>query len=651
MPRPTDPLSRLLEELKRRRVFRVTAAYVVAAFVVLQGADLVFPALLLPEWSLRLLVVAAIAGLPVAVGLGWAFDLTTEGVVRTDDAARLGIGRRLGLMAVVVLTLAGGGWWVARGAGRDGPPTAGADAPAPAAGPRSIAVLPFASMGAAEPDYFADGIHEDVLTQLALVGDLAVISRTSVILYRGSALSVPEIAGELGVAYVLEGSVRRDGGRVRIVAQLIDADTDRHLWAETFDRDIADIFAVQSEVAQRIAASLEARISQMERERVERRPTENMAAYDLFLRARELRARSREENDTGIELLKQAIRMDPAFADAHALLGRLFMYRVQEFGYPVEWADSGITAARRAIEIEPDLPSALTSLGANLYHLGRHGEAEGAVRHALEVSPGDIDAMIVLAVLTNARGRFDEAYRQLLRANRIDPKNSYVALNLADNATSVGEPEAALSWLDEARMRGFPNPAFVDLLRARALAAAGGVDEAWRLADSLATARPAEPMAIAAAALIASATSRHSEAFARLETLYGLAPDAFDGRIRIPLRYAGALLRSGEAERAQVLFDDVLAAARARQAAGDESYAPALNIAAVLAYRGQREEAYEWLERAWAAGFRDRLDLETDPAWTGMRGEARFQRFETRLRAEMEAMRRRIRPKGVELPS
>lgn len=253
-----NPFNRSLLELKRRRVFRVAAAYAVAGWLVVEVSATILPVLDAPAWTTRLIIVMALLGFPVAVVLAWAFDITPEGVKRTTELTTAGesdvsrlpggqAGRIAVAGAVLVLALAGAGWWMSasRGSG---------DRPAP----HSIAVLPFVNMsGDEENEYFSDGITEELLDHLAKLSGLQVAARTSSFAFKARELPVPEIARQLGVAVVLEGSVRRSGDRVRITGQLIDGQTGYHLWSDSYDRELTDVFAIQDEIAGAIAAQLE----------------------------------------------------------------------------------------------------------------------------------------------------------------------------------------------------------------------------------------------------------------------------------------------------------------------------------------------------------------------------------------------------------
>src|SRR6266508_2955741 len=272
-------MSGFFEGVRRRKVYRVAAAYVIAAGFIIQISSAVFPAWELPNWAFRLVVVFLLIGFPVALILAWAYDVTPQGIRATPTTSAPGAHRRRNLIMLiatgVVVSAAAGFFLLPRVSARK------ID--------KSIAVLPFENLSdERENAYFADGIQDDVLTNLSKIGDLKVISRTSVMSYRGKASNVREIGKALGVATVLEGSVRRIGNRVRVNVQLINASNDEHLWAEDYDRDSTDVFAIQTDLAQQIVRELQAKLSPMEKAQIEKKPTQNPDAYLAFVRGHDL---------------------------------------------------------------------------------------------------------------------------------------------------------------------------------------------------------------------------------------------------------------------------------------------------------------------------------------------------------------------------
>src|SRR5213596_1423069 len=300
------------EELQRRKVYRVAAAYIIAAGFIIQMGSAILPAWELPNWTFRLVVVLLLIGFPIALILAWAFDVTPEGIRATKGTAAETYLRRNMIILVaagVIVSAAAGFFLLPR-------------ASAPNID-KSIAVLPFENLSG-DPDnaYFADGIQDDILTNLSKIGDLKVISRTSVMSYRGrGARNAREIGKALGVAALLEGSVRRIGNRVRVNVQLINANNDEHIWAEDYDRDLTDVFAIQTDLAQKIASALQAKLSPNEKARLDHRPTQNPDAYLLFVQAHDYASQREMFNDTSLKaepLFEQAIKLDPNFALAFA---------------------------------------------------------------------------------------------------------------------------------------------------------------------------------------------------------------------------------------------------------------------------------------------------------------------------------------------
>src|SRR6266567_4373878 len=312
------------EELQRRKVYRVAAAYIIAAGFIIQMGSAILPAWELPNWTFRLVVVLLLIGFPIALILAWAFDVTSEGIRATKGTAAETHLRRNMIIPVatgVIVSAAAGFFLLPRTSARN------ID--------KSIAVLPFENLSG-DPDnaYFADGMQDDILTNLSKIGDLKVISRMSVMSYRGGGTrNARDIGKALGVATLLEGSVRRIGNRVRVNVQLINADNDDHIWAEDYDRDLTDVFAIQTDLAQKIASALQAKLSPNEKARMERKPTENGEAYLAFVQAQNLGC-ALEDFDKlkqSEQLYDRAVQLDPNFAVALARSSLLQSWIVHNF--------------------------------------------------------------------------------------------------------------------------------------------------------------------------------------------------------------------------------------------------------------------------------------------------------------------------------
>jgi serine/threonine-protein kinase len=316
---------------------------------------------------------------------------------------------------------------------------------------KSIAVLPFENLSDDQQNtYFADGIQDDILSSLAKVADLKVISRTSVRQYRGGARNLREIGVALGVAHILEGTVRRAGDRVRVNAQLIDARTDAHVWAETFDREITDLFTLQTELAGRIAAELRANLSPREKASMQVHPTADLAAYELYLRARDLFRWSgagdpRENGEKALLLLQEALRRDPGFALAHALAsrfhGELFWFGFDRTQARLEMAKA---EAETALRLRPALGEARLALAYYHYYGGReYQRAREELALALEATPNDAEVWDGAAAVHRRQGLWQEAVVNFEKARQLDPRNAAVLWNLAETYACLGRYEEA----------------------------------------------------------------------------------------------------------------------------------------------------------------------------------------------------------------
>jgi TolB-like protein/Flp pilus assembly protein TadD len=413
--------SRFFTELKRRKVYRVAVGYAVLAWLVIQVATQTFPFLDIPNWVVKFIIVLLALGFPVALLLSWAFDLTSKGVVRTDDFEET-----------------------------KPAPTAisAAKLPVPE---KSIAVLPFENLSDDQQNaYFADGIQDDILSNLAKVADLKVISRTSVRQYGTGTRNIREIGEALGVAYILEGTVRRDANRVRINAQFIDARTDLHIWSDTFDREMTDLFALQTELARRIVFALRANLSPQEKASLQVHPTSDLDAYDLFLRARDLFRWSgsgdpRENGERSLQLLAEAIERDPRFALAHCLTSR-FHAELYWFGY--DRTRSRLTqaklAADTALRLQPDSSDVRLALAYYYYYGYRDYElARTELTIAHSAAPNDAEVYDAMAAIDRRQGRWDSALANFERAKELDPRNPSVLWNLAETYACLGRYEEA----------------------------------------------------------------------------------------------------------------------------------------------------------------------------------------------------------------
>ena len=442
--------SSFFEELKRRKVYRVAVAYVAVAGGVIQLASAVFPAWDLPDWSLRLTVVLLLLGFPVALVLAWAFDVTPQGIQATRVADSPGEAlspprhRRRNIALLI-----GSGVLVSAVAGFFLLPRADATRME-----KSIAVLPFENFSdKPENAYFADGIQDDILTNLSKIGDLKVISRTSVMSYRGKQKNVRQIGKELGVAAILEGSVRREGDRVRVNVQLINTANDRHIWAEDYDRDLTDVFAIQTDLAQKIAHELQAQLSPSEQKQMTRRPTENGEAYLAFVQAHTLQAslEDKGKQEQARQLYERAIQLDPNFVLAIANLSILHSWKFHTFEPTAQERDLANQYADRALALAPDSAEAHLAKGYALYYGAQN--YEGALREfeiAKEGLPNNSQAYLVIGAIQRRQGKWEESTRNLEKAVQLNPNDTWPLQNLYFNFHMQRQFDAAERVIDRA---------------------------------------------------------------------------------------------------------------------------------------------------------------------------------------------------------
>ncbi|MDT8340839.1 MAG: tetratricopeptide repeat protein [Longimicrobiales bacterium] len=568
-----SPEHGFLEELKRRKVVRAAIVYLAVAWAVVQAADIFVPALGLPDAVLTVAAVLAILGFPVALALAWAFEVTPEGVRRTAALSALSrsapgtwVGWRTVALAVV---LVGGGYWAGAGSGeRD----SGEGGPGGAARDRTaVAVLPFAARGVGAEDGFAEGMHDDVLTQLSRIDGLRVTSRTSVQQYRETTKTVRVIARELAVGVVLEGGVQRTADRVRVNMQLIDGATDEHLWAETYDRPLTaeNVFAIQSEIARAVAVALRTTLSEADEAGLAEVPTTNLAALDLYNRGRRLFWETdNEARSRAIPVLEQAVALDPGFQRAWAflVLARSWQIRTGASGDTLPARE----ALDRARALGPEsVEAALAEGNYRYYARGDYAGALEVLRQAAAEQSGDPDLLFTVANVLRRLGRWDEATALFREVTTVDPADARAIYELASQHRQAGRvAEAEAEYERYALLR--PDE-YIANLRAE-LALLGRGDTA------------------AARSIVAAGTGEVSGDFRRLfEALLGY----FRGELPVPL---GDLDLGGASE--------ITFAGYARYPAGG----PALLEARMRWVLGDREGA-----RRAAAGLAARF-LQDTPA-------------------------------------
>src|SRR5881296_3654290 len=472
-------MSGFFEEVKRRKVYRVAAAYIIGAGGTIQLASAAFPAWELPNWSLRLVIVLLLVGFPIALILAWAYDVTPQGIQATARVP--GAHRRRNLILLVaagaIISTAAGFFLLPRASARK------ID--------KSIAVLPFQNLSDEKANtYFAEGIQNEILTKLAAVRDLKVISRTSTAKYQSKPDNLKTVAQELGVSTILEGAVQRAGDKVRVNVQLIDARTDTHLWAKSYDRDFKDVLAVESEVSQEIADALRANLSPSESHVLSSVRTHDTEAYDLFLRG-EYEFHQAESSlaadayDRADAFYRQALARDPNFAEAAAELARSRLSR--------HWFVSPLSSGEleevkslidRALALAPNSPEAHSALG--LFFYWGHRQYEAALtefNRTLELQPNNALARQYCAAVYRRRGEWERSLADSQRAQELDPRDTGIPDNMAATYLLLRLWKDAERWESRSLAIDPHNIQAASALLITRLNATGDVDSARRALD------------------------------------------------------------------------------------------------------------------------------------------------------------------------
>jgi serine/threonine-protein kinase len=547
-------------KLRERKVVHWSLAYLAAAWAWLEALAFATDTFELSPTTLRVSAVLSLFGFCCALVLAWFHGEKGEQRVRPLEGA---------LLLILVMGASGGTAWAARSPVRTNPASA---TPLPAE--RSVAVLPFVNMsGRAEEEYFSDGITEETLNALAQVEGLRVAARTSSFAFKGSAEDIRSISERLGVRAVLEGSVRRDGDRVRITAQLIEAGTGYHMWSNTFDRSGTDRFAVQDEIARAIANALELRLAPGGRE--QRPPTRDAAAYDLYLKGREAwNERSGVSLPRAIALFQEAVALDPGFALAYSGLADAYGLLEDYGGIPAEEAfPQAIRSAQQALEIDETLAEAHAALGHVYMHQLRWREAEEAFRRAISLNPSYANAHHWYSVLLMWRGRYDEALRMNRVARNVDPLSEKSEEAGGVILTYSGREEEAVEYLT-------------------------GVVERY----------PSNLNAHRDMAYALSMLGRHDQAIDMAQRIRDLPGGPW------PITELRVLAQAGNREEARPLLDDLM---RTRP----ELRTTHQDIHAILVALGEFEEAMDVIEEATPTSL---LYIGIDPVYDPVRDDPRF---------------------------
>jgi len=518
-------------ELKRRNVYKVAAAYAVVSWLLIQAASIFFPAINAQQWAMLIVILIVVVGFPIALISSWAFEITPEGIVReseveTGKSITHHTGRKIVGLTIVLAVIAAGLFVFqfirARSTSAPRQDASAARTEAATISNKSIAVLPLANLSR-DPDneYFAAGIQDEIITRLAQISDLKVISCSSTQRYKGSGQNLRQVASELGVTNILEGSIQKADNAVHVNVQLINALTDTHLWANVYDRKLTDVFAVESEIAKTIADSLQAKLSGSEKTAISKKPTENAEAHQLYLKGRFFwNKRTGNDLKKSIDYFDQAIAADPNYALAYAGLADAYAFLPgYTAGSPRDSYPKSIAAARKALELDDTLAEAHTALAiatwlydfdfsqANrefqralelnpnyaiahqqygnilLTALGRFDDAIAEARRAVELDPLSLVINSDLGVDNFFARRYDEAITQLRKTLEMDPGYYYGYVNLGQALELKGARDAAIAEYQKARALN-DDPYILGLL-ARSYGLSGNKTEAEKILKQL----------------------------------------------------------------------------------------------------------------------------------------------------------------------
>ncbi len=492
----TGPIKNFIAELKRRKVFRVALVYAAIGWVLVQIAEATFEPLQLPEWTMTLLIVLVVFGFPLAIGMAWALEVTPQGIRREitaeDEQSKAG----------------------------PPPDKQGVETSAP-----SIAVLPFADMSPdKDQDYFCEGIAEEILNALTRIEGLRVASRTSAFQFKDGASSIQTVARELGVKTVLEGSVRKAGSQLRVTAQLINSADGYHLWSERFDGSVEDVFAIQDEIANKIADALRVRFGPQAKDVLQIRATTTIQAYDYYLRGRQLSNQFGKSNlENAIKMFDKAIEIDPEYAPAYSGLADSYAILYMFFVASQSNCERAQRASARASELAPNSTEAHVSRGLAEMQAKRFELAEQAFERAIEIDPQMFEAYYYYGRSSTAQGEFEKAVELFEKAAKLRPEDYQSLLLTVQIYRSLGRDEdsreAARRGLERTRRTLALNPADVRALYlgAAALSMLDQREEATEWGDRALAIDPDEPSVLYNVACLYSVMGRLDDAMDLLE--------------------------------------------------------------------------------------------------------------------------------------
>jgi len=591
-------LKKFFAELKRRNVYKVAVAYAVVAWLTIQAASIFLPAFNAPQWAMQIVILILVVGFPIALAFSWAFEITPEGIkreseVQTDESITHHTGRKIVALTIVLAVVATGLFMYQlvrpkashlEGGAPATPNSNGLAGARPSIAEKSIAVLPFDNLsGDPQNAYFSEGIQDEILTRLAKIAELKVISRTSTQRFRSAPNDLRQIAQQLGVANILEGSVQKANDQVRVNVQLINALTDAHLWADTYDRKLTDIFAVETEIAKAVADVLQAKLTGSEQHVIAARPTENSEAHQLYLKGRFFwNKRTGSDLKKSIDYFEQAIAADPNYALAYAGVADGYVWlSAYTAGTPRDSYPKAKAAAKKALELDDTLAEACTTLAIAIWLYDfDFSQANREFQRAIGLNPNYAIAHQQYGNITlSALGRFDDAIAEGKRAVELDPLSLVINADLGSNYCFARRYDEAIAQLRKT-LEMDPGFYIAHVALSQALDAKGARDAAiveWQKARAL---------------------NDDPAVLGLLGRAYGL---------------------SGNKMEAEKILNQLKELSKQR-------YVAAYSFALVYLGQGDKEQALRWLEQS----YQDRAGsdigyIRVDPLLDPLRGDPRFE--------------------------
>lgn len=636
-------MNKLFQELQRRNTIKAAISYAVIGWAVLQVADILFPAFNIPDAAIKYILYALVVGFPIWIIFAYVFEWTPTGFKRTSEvdekeSVHKQTGQRLnyfiiGGLAVAVLLLISDRVFNFTG----GTTTDRKD--------KSIAVLPFENMSREEDAYFALGVTQDILTQVGKIGDLRVLSNFTLRDYDTQGKTVEQIGEELGVGFLLTGSIRRAGEQLRITCELVQVNPEEQAWAENFDKRMEDVFAVQAQIAEEVANNLQATLSPEKKANLKRQPTENIAAYNIYLNAREEGTSFEPENmKKAIDLFKQAIAMDPSFGEAYAGLADAYAIGIGQLGFlPATYLDTAAQLAEKASLLAPKAPEPWKAWGLVLYLKGDFTGAKGNFLKALEQDPNHFSAIGNLGTIAGNEGRLDEAIEWYKRTTELNPLSFLAHLNIAQCYYSLDMPERALGALQKS-LSVKPDLWYSFYIGSSLYASYGDTTKAKYYTEKLISSGEQDPWMNMWAGM-SSLTYDTSQAKACVRR--AVLAEGFDPvtHYMIPVALGYLLWDEGKQDSARKWLEPQRLAYENLMKNKDIDVDPDTYflLIANLSIQGEKKQALDLLEKFQEQGdFRAPLEYSTYPMFKNLWEEPRFQAVMEEKQLNMNTMRMEV---------